>query len=82
VTIAIIVRICHAAAANAALLPLPPPRCRRTFKCAAATAKIAVPPSCRLRRQAGRCRHAATAATSAAALPPPRYHCLQNKIKM
>jgi hypothetical protein len=44
-TIKIIISICHAAAANAPLLPLPPPRCRRISKCAAATAKIALPPS-------------------------------------
>jgi hypothetical protein len=78
-TIAIIVSIRHAAAANTALLPLLLPRCRRTSKCAAATAKIALPSSCRLCRQAGRRRCAAAAATSATALPLLCYNCLQNK---
>jgi hypothetical protein len=62
VTIAIIVSISLAAAANAALLPPLPPRCRRTSKCAAAIAKIALPPSYRLCRQAGHRRHAAATA--------------------
>ncbi len=43
------------AAANAPVLPLLPPRCHCTFKCAAATTKIALLPSCQLRRQAGCC---------------------------
>jgi hypothetical protein len=79
VTIKIIISIRHAAAANAPLLPLPPLHCCRISKHAAATAKIALPPSCRLCRQAG-CRHRApAAATSANAWQPPCYHCLQNK---
>jgi hypothetical protein len=62
-TIAIIVSIRHAATTNTALLLPPPPRCRRTSKRAAATAKIALLPSCHLRRQAGRRR-----------VLPPRCH--------
>ncbi len=77
--IKIIISIRHASAANAPLLPPPPPRCRRISKRAAATAKIALPLSCRLCHQAGHCHHAAAAATSANARQPPRYHCLQNK---
>jgi hypothetical protein len=73
----IIVSICHAAAANALLLPLPPPPSHRISKSTAATAKITLLPSCSLHCQAGRRCRAATAATSATALPPPRYHCLQ-----
>jgi hypothetical protein len=76
-TIKIIVSICHAAPTNAPLLPLLPPPSHRVSKSADATAKFALLPSCRLYRQAGRWRHAAAAATSATALPPPRYHCLQ-----
>jgi hypothetical protein len=79
VTIKIIISIRHAAASNAPLLPPPPPRCRRISKRAAAMAKIALPPSCRLRRQAGRRHHAPAIATSANAWQMPRYHCLQNK---
>jgi hypothetical protein len=79
VTIKIIISIGHAAAANTPLLPPPPPRCCRISKCAAATAKIALPPSCRLCRQAGRRYRAAAAATSANEWQPLRYHCLQNK---
>ncbi len=70
---------CHAASANAPLLPPPPPRCCHISKRAAATAKIALPQSCHLRRQAGRRHRAAAAATSANAWQPPRYHCLKNK---
>jgi hypothetical protein len=62
-------------------LLLPPPRCHCISKRAAATAKIALPPSCRLRCQAGRHCHAAATTTFAAVLPLPRYHCLQNKKK-
>jgi hypothetical protein len=73
VMIIIIIIICHAAASNALLLPPPPPRCRCISKRAAATAKIALPPSCCLCCQAGR-RHCAPAtATSANARQPPRY---------
>jgi hypothetical protein len=79
VTIDIIISIRHAAAANAPLLPLPPPGCRRISKRAAATAKIALPPSCRLRHQAGHRHRAAAAATSVNARQLLRYHCLQNK---
>jgi hypothetical protein len=75
----IIVSILHAAAANTLLLPLPSPRCSCTSKHAAATAKIALLPSCCIRCQAGRRCRAAAATTSAATLPLPRYHCLQNK---
>ncbi len=78
-TIKIIVSICHTAATNATLLPPPPPHYRRTSKCATATAKIALPPSCCLRRQASRRGHVVATATSAPELPPPAYHCLQNK---
>jgi hypothetical protein len=78
VTIQIIISICHADAANALLLPLPPPRCHPISKRAAATTKIVLLPSCRLCHQAGCCRHAAAAATSATTLPTPRYHCLKN----
>jgi hypothetical protein len=79
--IKIIISIRHAAASNAPLLPPPPPQCYRIFKRAAATAKITLPPSFRLCCQAG-CRHCApAAATSANAWQPPRYHCLQNKLK-
>jgi hypothetical protein len=78
-TIKIIISMRHAADSNAPLLPPPSPRCCRISKRAAATAKIALLPSCRLRHQAG-CRHRAPAATTAAnAWQPPRYHCLQNK---
>jgi hypothetical protein len=81
VTIEIIISIRYAATFNAPLLPPPPPRCRRISKRAAAMAKIALLPSCRLRRQAG-CRHRApAAATSANVWQPPCYHCLQNKLK-
>ncbi len=69
-TIKIIVSIHHTAAANAMLLPPLPPRCRRTSKCTAATAKVG--------QLVGRCR-AAAAATSATRLPSPCYHCLKNK---
>jgi hypothetical protein len=80
--IKIIISIRHAAAANAPLLPLPPPHCCRISKHAAATTKIALPPSCHLCHQAG-CRHrAAAAATSTNARQLPHYHCLQNKIKL
>ncbi len=78
-TIETIVSICHAANAKATLLPLLPSCCRRTSKCATATTKNALLPSCRLHRQAGHCCRAAAAATSAATLPLPRYHCLQKK---
>jgi hypothetical protein len=71
VTIKIIISTHHAAASNAPLLPLPPPRCCRISKRAAATAKIAFLPSCRLRRQAGCRNHAPAAATSANAWQPP-----------
>jgi hypothetical protein len=76
-TIKIIISIHHAAAANAPLL-LPPPRCHQISKHAAATAKFALLPSCRLCPQAGHRHHAAAATTSAATLPMPSYHCLQN----
>jgi hypothetical protein len=79
VMIKIIISIRHAATSNAPLLLPPPPRCRRISKHAAAMAKIALPPSCRLRRQADRCHCAPAAATSANAQQLPRYHCLQNK---
>jgi hypothetical protein len=77
--IKIIISICHAIAANAPLLPPPPPRCCLISKRAAATAKIALLPSCRLRRQAGHRHRAAATATSANARQLPRYYCLQNK---
>ncbi len=74
--IKIIISTRHAAATNVLLLPPPSPRCRLISKRAAATAKTARLPSCRLHRQAG-CRHrAAAAATSAATLSTPCYHCL------
>jgi hypothetical protein len=77
--IKIIISIRHAATSNAPLLPPPPPRCCRISKRATATAKIALLPSFRLRRQAG-CRHCApAAATSANVQQTPRYHCLQNR---
>jgi hypothetical protein len=79
VIIKIIISIRHAVITNAPLLPPPPPRCCHIFKRPATMAKIALPPSCRIRRQAGRHHRAATAATSANAQQPPRYHCLQNK---
>jgi hypothetical protein len=79
VTIKIIISIRHAAASNAPLLPPPPPCCHCISKRAAAMAKIALPPSCRLRHQAGRRHHAPAAATSANARQPLRYHCLQYK---
>jgi hypothetical protein len=79
VTIKIIISIRHAAAANTPLLPPPPPHCHCISKCTAATAKIALLPSCHLRRQASRRHQAAAAAISANAWQPPRYHCLQNK---
>jgi hypothetical protein len=72
VTIKIFISICHAAASNAPLLPPPPPCCRRISKRAAAMAKIALPPSCRLRCQAGRRHCAPAAATSANTWQPPR----------
>ncbi len=78
-TIEIIISTRHAAAANAPLVPPPPPCCRRISRCTAAMAKIALPPSCRLRRQAGHRHRAPAAATSANAWQLPRYHCLQNK---
>jgi hypothetical protein len=78
-TINIIVSIRHAAAINTTLLPPPPPRSCCTSKRAAATAEIALPTSCRLHCQAGRCCRAAAAATSAKVLPLPRYHCLQKQ---
>jgi hypothetical protein len=81
VTIKIIISKRHAATANTPLLPPLPPHCHRISKRAAATAKIALPPSCHLHRQAGRCHHAAAAATSANAWQLPRYHCLQNNKK-
>jgi hypothetical protein len=77
-TIEIIISTRHTAAANTLLLLPPPPHRRRISKHAPATAKIALLPSCRLRHQVGcRCR-AAAATTSAATLPTPQYHCLQN----
>jgi hypothetical protein len=79
VMIKIIISIHHAAASNASLLPPPPTRCCCISKCAAATAKIALPPSCRLYCQADRRHHAHAAATSANTWQPPHYHCLQNK---
>jgi hypothetical protein len=79
VTIKIIISIRHAATSNAPLLPPPLPCCCRISKHAADTAKIALPPSCRLRRQASRRHGAPAAATSANMRQPPRYHCLQNK---
>jgi hypothetical protein len=79
VTIKFFVSIRHAAAANAPLLLPPPPCCCRISKRAAATAKFALLPSCCLRCQAGCHLRAAAAATSAATLPSPSYHCLQNK---
>jgi hypothetical protein len=79
--IKIIISIRHAAASNAPLLPPPLPRCRRISKRAAATAKITLPPSFRLSRQAGRCHHAPAATTSANERQPLRYYCLQNKLK-
>jgi hypothetical protein len=79
VMIKIIISIRHAAAANAPLLPPPSPHCRCISKRAAATAKIALPSSCRLCRQAGRRHCAAAATTSANARQLPRYHCPQNK---
>jgi hypothetical protein len=79
VMIKIIISTCHAAASNAPLLLPPLPRCRRISKRAAAMAKIVLPPSCRLCRQAGRRHHAPAAATSANAWQLPHYHCLQNK---
>ncbi len=78
-TIKIIISIRHAAASNAPLLLLPPPCCGRISKRTAATAKIALLPSCHLRRQAGCRHHASTAATSANRWQPPCYHCLKNK---
>jgi hypothetical protein len=69
--------------------PLPPPSslphqlssslCRCISKRAAATAKIALLPSCRLCCQAGRRHRAPAATTSANAWQLPCYHCLQNK---
>jgi hypothetical protein len=82
VTIKIIVSIRHVATANATLLLPPQPRCCRISKRAAATAEILLPPSCHLRRQVGHHRRAVATANSAAALPLPRYHCLQNNKKM
>jgi hypothetical protein len=79
VTIKIIISIRHAAASNAPLLPPPPPGCHRISKRAAAIAKNCASTICRLRRQAGHCRHAATAATSANAQQLPCYHRLKNK---
>jgi hypothetical protein len=79
--IKIIISICHAAASNALLLLPLLPQCHRISKRTAATAKITLPPSFRLQRQAGRCHHAPAATTSANARQPPRYHCLQNKLK-
>jgi hypothetical protein len=81
VMIKIIISIHHVAASNTLLLPPPPPQCRRIFKCAAATDKITLPPSFRLRRQAGRRHRAPPAATSANVRQPQCYHCLQNKLK-
>jgi hypothetical protein len=78
-TIKIIISIRNAAASNALLLPPPPPCCHRISKRAAAMAKIALPPNCRLCRQAGRRHRAPAAATSANVRQPPRHHCLQNK---
>ncbi len=82
VMIKIIISIRHAAASNAPLLPPPPPRCRLISKRAAATAKITLPPSLRLGHQAGHHHCAPATATFANARQPPRYHCLQNKLKM
>ncbi len=79
VTIKIIISISHAAASSTPLLPPPPPRCCRISKRDAATAKIALPPSCCLHRQADHCHRAFAAATSANTWQPPCYHCLQNK---
>jgi hypothetical protein len=79
--IKIIISIRHAAASNAPLLLPPPPQCHRISKCTTATAKITLPPSFHLRRQAGRRHRAPAAATSANARQPLRYHCLQNKLK-
>jgi hypothetical protein len=81
VMIKIIISIRHAAASNAPLLLPPPPQCRRISKRATATAKIMLLPSFRLCRQAGHRHPAPAAATPANARQPPRYHCLQNKLK-
>jgi hypothetical protein len=78
-TIKIIISIRHAAASNAPLLLLPPLCCCHISKRAAATAKIALPPSCRLHRQAGHRHRAPATATSANAWQLPHYHCLKNK---
>jgi hypothetical protein len=80
--IKIIISTHHSATANTPLLLPPPPRCHCISKRGPAATKIALLPSCRLRRQGGRHRHAATVATSAVTLPTPRYHCLQNIKKM
>ncbi len=61
-------------------MPPPPPRCCRISKHAAATATIALPPSCRLCRQAGHLHRAAAAATSAKLQQLPCYHCLQKNV--